>query len=130
MYIKSITISGFKSYRDAITVGPYSSGHNVVVGRNRSGKSNFFDAVLFNLLESAGFSRSNPYYIVQQGKVAALCDMTNKQRLDLLKEVAGTRVYDERREESLKIMEETDSRRAKIAESLANMEGRLAEFEG
>jgi hypothetical protein len=27
-----------------------------------------------NLLESAGFSRSNPYYIVQQGKVLVLDD--------------------------------------------------------
>lgn len=25
-----------------------------------------------NLLESAGFSRSNPYYVVQQGKVGSL----------------------------------------------------------
>lgn len=38
---------------------------------------------VMNLLESAGFSRSNPYYIVQQGKVRArhykplsLCGMT------------------------------------------------------
>ena len=204
MHIKQITISGFKSYRDAIKVGPYSPGHNVVVGRNGSGKSNFFDAVrfvlsdsfsslraeervallhegagtsvmsayvemvfdnsdgrlpfdkdevalrrmvglkkdeyvldrknvsrteVFNLLESAGFSRSNPYYIVQQGKVAALCGMTDKQRLDLLKEVAGTRVYDERREESLKIMEETDGKREKIAEVLAYIETRLGELE-
>ncbi len=30
---------------------------------------------MMNLLESAGFSRANPYYVVQQGKVAypALC---------------------------------------------------------
>jgi len=27
---------------------------------------------VMNLLESAGFSRSNPYYVVQQGKVLAL----------------------------------------------------------
>ena len=26
---------------------------------------------VMNLLESAGFSRSNPYYIVKQGKVTA-----------------------------------------------------------
>ena len=26
-----------------------------------------------NLLESAGFSRSNPYYVVQQGKVCCFC---------------------------------------------------------
>lgn len=204
MHIKQITISGFKSYRDAIAVGPYSAGHNVVVGRNGSGKSNFFDAVrfvlsdtfsnlraeervallhegagasvlsayvemvfdnsdgrlpydrdevalrrmvglkkdeyvldrknvsrteVFNLLESAGFSRSNPYYIVQQGKVAALCGMTDRQRLALLKEVAGTRVYDERREESLKIMDETDAKRTKIAEVVQYIESRLEELE-
>lgn len=28
---------------------------------------------VMNLLESAGFSRSNPYYIVKQGKVSDLC---------------------------------------------------------
>jgi hypothetical protein len=27
---------------------------------------------VMNLLESAGFSRSNPYYVVQQGKVRIL----------------------------------------------------------
>lgn len=60
-----------------------------------------------NLLETAGFSSSNPYYIVEQGKVSKLTTMKDKERLDLLKEVAGTRVYDERRKESLKIMQET-----------------------
>tara|TARA_R110002050_G_scaffold282379_3_gene430317 strand:- start:1108 stop:1278 length:171 start_codon:yes stop_codon:yes gene_type:complete len=33
--------------------------------------------------------------------------MTDEKRLDLLKEVAGTRVYDEKRAESEKIMAET-----------------------
>lgn len=28
-----------------------------------------------NLLESAGFSRSNPYYVVQQGKIAQMANM-------------------------------------------------------
>jgi structural maintenance of chromosome 3 (chondroitin sulfate proteoglycan 6) len=31
-----------------------------------------------NILESAGFSRSNPYYIVAQGKVQALTTLTDK----------------------------------------------------
>ena len=52
------------------------------------------------LLENAGFSRANPYYIVQQGKVNSLCLMKDEERLNLLKEVAGTRVYEERREEA------------------------------
>ena len=60
-----------------------------------------------SLLESAGFSRSNPYYIVPQGRVTSLCNAKDSERLHLLKEVAGTRVYEQRRVESLKIMEET-----------------------
>ncbi|CAK7329230.1 unnamed protein product [Dovyalis caffra] len=62
---------------------------------------------VLNLLESAGFSRSNPYYVVQQGKIASLTLMKDSERLDLLKEIGGTRVYEERRRESLKIMQET-----------------------
>jgi len=67
-----------------------------------------------SLLESAGFSKSNPYYIVQQGKVANLCVMKDKDRLNLLKEVAGTTVYEERRTESLKIMQETSTKKDQI----------------
>ncbi|VDK56467.1 unnamed protein product [Cylicostephanus goldi] len=60
-----------------------------------------------NLMESAGFSRSNPYYIVKQGKINELATAPDSHRLKLLREVAGTRVYDERKEESLKILKET-----------------------
>ena len=76
-----------------------------------------------------GFSKSNPYYIVQQGKVANLCVMKDKDRLDLLKEVAGTTVYEERRSESLRIMAETTSKQESIEEVLRYIEGRLDELE-
>jgi structural maintenance of chromosome 3 (chondroitin sulfate proteoglycan 6) len=49
MYIKTITIHGFKSYKDQPAVDPFSPRHNVVVGRNGSGKSNFFMAIRFVL---------------------------------------------------------------------------------
>ncbi|XP_020268176.1 structural maintenance of chromosomes protein 3-like isoform X2 [Asparagus officinalis] len=63
---------------------------------------------VMNLLESAGFSRSNPYFVVQQGKIASLTLMKDSECLDLLKEISGTHVYEERRCESLKIMQETE----------------------
>ena len=99
-----------------------------------------------NLLESAGFSRSNPYYIVQQGKVPysimfilasfsinfkiqTLSKISPKDRLELLREVAGTRVYDDRREESLRILDETSGKREKIDEVLVFLDERLEELE-
>ncbi|KAJ3071537.1 Structural maintenance of chromosomes protein 3, partial [Quaeritorhiza haematococci] len=84
---------------------------------------------VMNLLESAGFSRSNPYYIVPQGRITALTNAKDGTRLALLKEVAGTRVYEERRKESLKIMDETELKRSKINELLEYIEERLNELE-
>ena len=40
-------------------------------------------------------------------EVDELTDMSEGNRLDLLKEVAGTRVYDEKKGESVKIMRDT-----------------------
>ncbi|KAA8893730.1 RecF/RecN/SMC [Sphaerosporella brunnea] len=204
MYIKQIIIQGFKSYNEQTVTEPFSPKTNVIVGRNGSGKSNFFAAIRFvlsdaytqmgreerqallhegsgsavmsayveiifdnsddrfptgrhevvlrrtiglkkdeytldrknasksdvmNLLESAGFSRSNPYYIVPQGRVTTLTNMKDSERLMLLKEVAGTQVYEQRRTESLKIMDDTDSKRQKIDELLNYIEERLKELE-
>ncbi|KAG8878903.1 Structural maintenance of chromosomes protein 3 [Tulasnella sp. 332] len=224
MHIKTLTIQGFKSYRDQTAIEPFSPGHNVVVGRNGSGKSNFFagkhqlpevaclaqrlnrlkairfvlsdaytamsreerqsllhegvsvtttlsafveiifdnsdsrfptgkeevvlrrtiglkkdeysldkksvqKADVMNLLESAGFSKSNPYYIVPQGRITSLTNAKDYERLALLKEVAGTKVYEQRRTESLKVMEETKAKQAKIAEVIAYIQERLEELE-
>ena len=92
-------------------------------------RKNATKADVMNLLESAGFSRSNPYYIVPQGRVTALTNMKDTERLHLLKEVAGTQVYEARRTESLKIMTETNNKRAKIDELLDYIKERLAELE-
>ncbi|RKO97584.1 RecF/RecN/SMC protein [Caulochytrium protostelioides] len=204
MYIKQIILQGFKSYKEQTVIEPFSSRHNVIVGRNGSGKSNFFWAIRFvlgdaytsltreerqsllheghgpstvsayveiifdnaqnrfptgrdevvlrrtvglkkdeyaldrksvprtevlNLLESAGFSRCNPYYIVPQGRITMLMNAKDRERLQLLKEVAGTSVYEQRRTESIRIMEDTQAKRAKIDEMLTFIEERLSELE-
>lgn len=171
MHIKTLTIQGFKSYLSPTPLDPFSPGHNVVVGRNGSGKSNFFSAIRFvladayssmsredrqallhegtststtlsafveivfsnedgrfptgkdelvlrrtiglkkdeysvdrkssskaevmNLLESAGFSRSNPYYIVPQGRVCPSLSLSLS--LSLLS-LFGTRRCERKRE--------------------------------
>ncbi|KAG0656747.1 Structural maintenance of chromosomes protein 3 [Rhodotorula mucilaginosa] len=205
--IEVLQIQGFKSYRDETVVDPFSAGLNLLVGRNGSGKSNFFSAIRFvlsdaytslsreerqallhdsggagggatmsafveiefdnadgrfptnkpslllrrtiglkkdeyqldrkstskgevmSLLESAGFSRSNPYYIVPQGRITHLTNQKDADRLLLLKEVAGTKVYEERRAESTKIMDETNAKRDKIKDLLEYIQARLDELE-
>lgn len=82
-----------------------------------------------NLLESAGFSNSNPYYIVKQGKINQMATAPDAHRLKLLREVAGTRVYDERKEESMNILRETEGKVEKITEFLQTIEERLATLE-
>ncbi|WPH03250.1 Hypothetical protein R9X50_00612700 [Acrodontium crateriforme] len=204
MFIKQIIIQGFKSYKDQTVIEPFSPKHNVIVGRNGSGKSNFFAAVRFvlgdsytqmgreerqgllhegagsavmsayvevifdnsdsrfptdtaevtlrrtigqkkdeyslnrknttkgevmNMLETAGFSKDNPYYILPQGRVTAITNMKDDGRLDMLKKVAGTDVYDNKRAESRKIMEESEHKRAKIDELLEHIRSRLDELE-
>ena len=82
-----------------------------------------------SLLEAAGFSRSNPYYIVQQGRVEELTNMDEGRRLNLLKEVAGARVYDERRQESMKLMGESSKKLEKIQENIQYITKKLADLE-
>ncbi|VDM02243.1 unnamed protein product [Schistocephalus solidus] len=86
-------------------------------------------ADVMNMLESAGFSRSNPYYIVKQGKITQLATSPDSQRLKLLREVAGTRVYDERKEESKQIFRESEAKREQISELLNSIEERLRTLE-
>ena len=48
-----------------------------------------------------------------------MSNMTDPQRLALLKEIGGTGVYEERRKESLKVMADTESRRTQIEETVS-----------
>jgi structural maintenance of chromosome 3 (chondroitin sulfate proteoglycan 6) len=82
-----------------------------------------------NVLESGGFSKSNPYYIVAQGRVDALTKMTESQRLQVLKDVAGTQVFDEKRKDSLGLLLDSDEKRVKIADNIRNIDDRINELE-
>ena len=55
--------------------------------------------------------------------------MSDTARLRLLKEVAGTTVYDDKKAESLAKMEENNNSIAKITEMLQNIEERLQELQ-
>jgi structural maintenance of chromosome 3 (chondroitin sulfate proteoglycan 6) len=59
-----------------------------------------------------------------------LIQMKASERLGLFKEIAGTRVYDERRKESTKIMNDTKRRYEDILEVIADLDTRLRDLQG
>lgn len=84
---------------------------------------------VMQMLETAGFSRANPYYIVPQGRITRLTNMKDSERLDLLKSVAGTQHFTAKKEESLKIMNDTNNKLAEIDELFKQINDRLSELE-
>ena len=81
-------------------------------------------------MEGAGFSKSNPYFMVQQGKIQSLCLMTDVQRLELLQQVAGTTLYENKKSESLVKMQENSQSIEKIDSILRDIDERLNELQG
>ena len=210
MYIQSVLIQGFKTYRNITAVEDFSPHFNVVIGGNGSGKSNFFAAVRFvlsddysslkreerqglihqgtgsimsayveivfhdpsdqmmmtsgipvteehivrvrrtiglkkdeysvngktchksdisRMFESVGFSASNPYNIVPQGRIVAVTNAKDKERLLLLEDVVGARSFEIKLRESSKKMEATNRDRAKITSELSELKARLEELD-
>ena len=211
MRIRSISCSGFKTYRDTVTVADLHPGINSVVGLNGSGKSSLFQAIIFvlspahggvcssgtflhegsgekavagfaeleidnsfrifpidsdsvtlrrtlaglhrndefsvngkaiqrseyiTLLQTANLAGVNaegtrrtkcnviPYYIVEQGRIAATASVSDEERFRLFREAIGLDVFDEKRIESLSILQETDDRRARVNELIQDFNSR------
>lgn len=203
MFIKKITLQGFKTYKTAAVIDDLSPNFNVVVGRNGLGKSNFFSAIRFvlsdtythmtreerqslihegsgtvmsayveivfdntdrrfpvqrdevsirrtiglkkddysldgrsttrpdimNLLESAGFSRLNPYYIVPQGKITSLTNSKDSERLQLLKEVSGAKLFENKLLESNKEMTNSEFKMQRVIENMEKLEQKLSDLQ-
>ncbi|KAF4712249.1 hypothetical protein FOZ63_008327, partial [Perkinsus olseni] len=81
-------------------------------------------------LEAAGIStKSRTYYVVEQGKVTSLSLISDAKRLDLLKEVSGTRVYDLRRAESLAVIDKTKKKRKQTSEIIEEIREKLDQLD-
>ena len=62
-------------------------------------------------------------------QINQLATAKDHERLKLLREVAGTRVYDERKSESQNILKDTENKREKIDDLLKYIEERLGTLE-
>lgn len=85
-------------------------------------------ADIFNLLESWGFDKQNPYYIVKQGKVAELTSMTDSKCLRLLKDVSGVALFDQKYQEWEKNLLNVKKRQEETEEKFGHVTKRMDEL--
>ena len=193
MFIKRISIQGFKTFKNHVVIENFSPNENIIIGSNGSGKSNLFAAIKFaisedyhnlttedrlsliyqgagtvmscfvelefdngttirrtiglkkdefsvdgrikgknevkNVLQTLGFpSGSNNYYIVPQGRITSLTNAKDVERLNLLKEVTGANVFEEKLNKSLRDMEENKIKRGRIDSELQELDTRLEDL--
>lgn len=84
---------------------------------------------VINLFETIGFSRCNPYNIVLQGQVDALTAMSAEDRLELVKDIAGASLYDDKKADSLKLLDETEGKMQKVGEVIESLAQRIGDLE-
>ena len=76
-----------------------------------------------------GLCTADADYDLIHFQINTLAVAKDSERLQLLKDVAGTTVYDEKRVQSLKLLDETRSVKQQIEDALAHIDERLAELE-
>ncbi|KAH0790121.1 structural maintenance of chromosomes protein 3 isoform X1 [Histomonas meleagridis] len=77
MYLKRVTISGFKAFGDTVVFGDFSCQKNCIFGLNGSGKSTFFNAIEFVLLED--FAHIQPHdrgTLLHTGSLTGFVELT------------------------------------------------------
>eukprot|EP00922_Rhytidocystis_sp_ex-Travisia-forbesii_P057829 GHVS01085582.1.p1 GENE.GHVS01085582.1~~GHVS01085582.1.p1 ORF type:complete len:1155 (+),score=212.94 GHVS01085582.1:368-3832(+) len=86
-------------------------------------------SVFIEHMESVGFSLNNPYYMVKQGKVAELSQMSDRKRFELLSDIAGVRLYESRRAASMKHLAEKDEELSAADETLKTIKSKTERLE-
>lgn len=82
-----------------------------------------------NILSSVGILKTNSYYIVQQGKIAQLAVEKSSGRFEILREIAGAKVFDEKKKESENILNETKLKSLQINDYITEIEHKIQGLE-
>ncbi|KCV72630.1 hypothetical protein H696_00215 [Fonticula alba] len=83
---------------------------------------------ILSLLESVGFSQTNPFYIVPQGRISSVAEERDEERLALLQGIAGTQIFEEKKADARRLLDLTQEQRAQVDDAVGQIAGRLAEL--
>jgi structural maintenance of chromosome 3 (chondroitin sulfate proteoglycan 6) len=126
----------FNNEDDRFQTGTHS-GEMVLRRQWNQKKDEFFidgrNVTKVNVLDKlslAGLTQSNPFFIVQQGKIQDLARMNDEQRLQVLMEVAGATVYEKHRASSMDCLHNAEDNMEKVRKSLEQHQKQLDELQG
>merc|ERR1719287_420681 len=57
-----------------------------------------------NLFHSVGLNVNNPHFLIMQGRITKVINMKPPEILGMIEEAAGTRMYESKKEQSIKLM--------------------------
>jgi len=83
---------------------------------------------ILSLLDEVGID-ARGYAIVQQGKIAQLVDMTDKERLTIVSDISGISSYEERKQKALGELEKVEKKLGDAKLILREKENRLKDIE-
>ncbi|KAI5189486.1 structural maintenance of chromosome 3 (chondroitin sulfate proteoglycan 6) [Nematocida minor] len=115
----------------------FPAGDTVVIRRTITQKSDEYTVneravsreEMSSLYETAGISKSMPYFVVEQGKIGELAQMNGNARMELIRELAGSAVYEKDKEEIQRVLQESESIEQRIADLVKTIEKRVAAIE-
>ncbi|EAY20348.1 SMC flexible hinge domain protein, putative [Trichomonas vaginalis G3] len=84
---------------------------------------------IVSLFNSANISLNNETFIIQQNRVKGVAEMSDEDRLCLFFDISGIQVYTDKRQESVKMIAESDERRKKIGESIEYIDYKIEQLE-
>ena len=94
----------FKNYKDSITIRKSlqdKSYKYMINGKDINSAS------YYSFIECLGMSRTTSMNIVPQNQIKKIAMMSEEQLYELLKEIIGTKQYDEKKKESIIILDKT-----------------------
>ncbi|KAH9387072.1 structural maintenance of chromosome 3 (chondroitin sulfate proteoglycan 6) [Nematocida major] len=115
----------------------FPAGETVVVRRSITQKSDEYCVdgrpvprdEMVSLYETAGISKVMPYFVVEQGKIGELAQMNGPARMRLIRDLAGSAVYEKDKEEISRVLSESGSIEQRIEELVGTIEKRVEAIE-
>ncbi|ELP91919.1 nucleoporin nup211, putative [Entamoeba invadens IP1] len=114
---KSVSPTGYESF-DTVNV----SRQITVAGKNKYMLNGQMlpQSHILTFFRAIGLNVNNPHFLIMQGKVMEVVDMKPKEILAMIEEVTGTKMYQTKRLEAVKVLDKKDAKLAEIESVLKN----------